>query len=112
MRTRWHKWWLAAWLVTACGLNPQPDIPAKPSNGVGAAGAQASGDGSGRGGSGSQMPGAPQGGGLSIDQPGNEASAGDSALGAGGASDAEGGAGGAADGGASGADQLGPGLPK
>jgi hypothetical protein len=28
MRTRWHKWWLLALLVSACGLNPQPDLPA------------------------------------------------------------------------------------
>ncbi|HYP75537.1 MAG TPA: hypothetical protein VER12_06275 [Polyangiaceae bacterium] len=28
MPVRWHKWWLLAGWVSACGLNPHPDIPA------------------------------------------------------------------------------------
>src|SRR6478735_12732341 len=32
MRARWHKWWLLAVWLAACGLNPHPDIPSGSAN--------------------------------------------------------------------------------
>ena len=112
MRSRWHKWWLFAMLVSACGLNPQPDIPsgsvADPNPPpMGAAGSRY---GAGDGGSlNTSAGGAPPlvtpgvGGGLEMAEGGDQgAIAGDGGMSEGGASGA----------GAAGADQLAPGPAK
>jgi len=107
-----RKWWLLALLVSACALNPHPDIPsASDSPGPGVAGSSTSGGNAtaGSGGSGSPVlvdPGTGTGGrGPDLGEGGDRGdSAGDSGLPEGGAAE-----GGAAEAGAAGADQLAPG---
>ena len=113
MRARWHKWWLSALLVSACGLNPHPDLP----QGTGSDnGSNAGGAPGARAGSSGIIVGGPSGGSFDSQEPETNAG-GDTQSGAagdqGGAGDsgtAEGGAG--AEGGAAGADQLAPVPPK
>jgi hypothetical protein len=74
MRVRWHKWLLLAAWVSACGLNPQPDLPAgRPTNDGGndpsGAAGHANGSGGGGlvispsdGGTGNEVPNTPAGG--------------------------------------------------
>jgi hypothetical protein len=112
MRTRWHKWWLLAMLVSACGLNPQPDIPSGSATGsnpppMGAAGSRNGGSDGGSlstsAGGASPVVAPGVGGGLEVADGGDQgASAGDSGMSEGGASEA----------GAAGADQLAPGPAK
>jgi hypothetical protein len=110
MRTRWHKSWLLALLVAACGLNPHPEIPGVADGDdprvpqTGAGGSSSGGSKSGAAGNGNV--GVPSGGALT-EQPGvggrfEYGEAGDSGMSEGGA----------AEGGAAGADQLAPGPPR
>jgi len=116
MRARWHKWWPLALLVlvSACLLNPQPDIP----SGSARPGGSAGGGSLNLGGSKSASEGEPGpsfGGGLSV-TPGaagdgpdiNAGEGGDRGASAGDSGMAEGGAaeGGAAEGGAAGTDLV------
>jgi len=128
MYTR-RKWWLLALLVSACALNPHPDIPSasdSPGAMSGAAGSSTSGNSSGgSSGSGSPVVLDPGTGarGPDVGEGGDRgSSAGDSGLPEGGAAEggaseggaSEGGAseGGASESGAAGADQLAPGPTK
>src|SRR6185369_7943525 len=117
MRVRWHKWWLLAAWVSACGLNPQPDLPSGQSNDgggniPGAAGRSTGSGGGGlvispsTGGSGTSSPGASGG------RPDLGSEAGESGLDEGGAGGDSAGGGAGNEAGAAGVNQLAPGPPK